>query len=155
MLFVRALARYQAMVAQTRPEHPVAGVANGAPPLPGERPTVTVMQRRLAVSSPVLRLGGGPSAPTKLSGELLRGKAAHHLFVGRRSGDRLRHRRVPLGFCFQELVDEGRRFVASEPPSSLALGEPHGAPSITEVRMAGIVEQGEQFPYLPGRGGWS
>jgi hypothetical protein len=46
------------------------------------------------------------------------------------------------------LIDERRRFIAGELACSLTLGKPHWAACIAEVRVTGLLEEGQQFSYL-------
>lgn len=142
------------MVAQTAPRYLVPGVGTEAPGPAWCSNQLTTVKPRRRPDWPGRHHGLGlddrPSASTKLTGELLGGQAAHRLVLGRSSPPWLSDRSIPVRLGLQELVDEGRRFVASELASGLALGEPHGAPCIAEVRMAGVVEEGQQLTYLPG-----
>ncbi len=56
------------------------------------------------------------------------------------------------GFILLEPSYELVRFVAREPASGLALGEPHRAASILEIAMSCRLDERKQFLYLPRRG---
>lgn len=54
-----------------------------------------------------------------------------------------------------ESVDERLSLLARELAGCLALGEAHGAAGVAEIRVTGAVEEVQQLPDLPRRGGWT
>jgi hypothetical protein len=53
------------------------------------------------------------------------------------------------------LVDERDNLVAGEAATSLTLGESHGAPRVSKVGVAGLLEERQQLLHLLGRGRWT